>query len=86
MLTEWGEPSILPVLVDRYDVYRSTDQINYQLIATLPASAHEYSDFDVNVDDQDYYYKIFVQNICNVEAKEGYIGSSILLQRMGNGT
>ena len=85
VLTEWGEPSILPSLVDRFDVYRSTDAVNYQLIASVPGTAHEYSDFDVSVDQQDYYYKIIVQNICNVEAKEGFIGYSILLQRLEMG-
>ncbi len=86
VLTEWGEPAVLPYLVDRYDIYRSTDKVNYQLIATVPNTAHEYSDMDVRVDDQEYYYKVIVQNICNVNAKEGLMGSSILLQRLEMGS
>lgn len=82
VLTEWGEPTILPKLIDRFDVFRSTDEINYQLIASVPNTAHEYSDFNVSVSEQEYYYKVMARNICNIEGKEGFIGSSILLQRL----
>lgn len=71
VLIEWAAPAILPDMVDRYDIYRSTDQVNYQLVASVPNLVLDYSDLNVEVDDQEYYYKIFVQNICNVTTTEG---------------
>ncbi|MBL7924320.1 MAG: PKD domain-containing protein [Bacteroidia bacterium] len=82
VLTEWGTPQVLPQTVNRYDVYRSTDEVNYSLIASVPASVHEYSDFNVDIKGQEYYYKIFIRNTCDVTAREGLIGSSVLLKRM----
>lgn len=86
VLIEWAAPAILPDMVDRYDIYRSTDQVNYQLVASVPNLVLDYSDLNVEVDDQEYYYKIFVQNICNVTTTEGVPGSSILLQKIEYGT
>ncbi len=86
VLTEWAAPAILPQMVDRFDIYRSTDQMNYQLIASVPNTAHEYSDFDTDVDNQEYYYKVITQNICNVATREGLNGSSVLLQKLEVGT
>ena len=82
VLTEWGDPVILPGMVDRYDIFRSTDNTNFTLIASVPPAVHEYSDFNVAVDAQEYYYKVMVQNICNLTGTEGQPGSSILLQRI----
>ncbi len=82
VLVEWSEPSVLPYLIDRYDVYRSTDKMNYQLIASVPSLMHEYEDMQTAVGSQEYYYKILVQNVCNVNARYGVPGSSILLQKV----
>jgi len=82
VLTEWMPPVVLPGSVLRYDVYRSTDQVNFALIASVPTMMHEYSDFNVDINSQEYYYKILVSNICDVESKEGQKGSSILLRKI----
>jgi PKD repeat protein len=82
VLTEWMPPVTLPSAVLRYDIFRSTDQVNYTMIASVPALMLDYSDFNVSINTQEYYYKIIVQNICDVNSKEGLIGSSILLTKL----
>jgi PKD repeat protein len=79
VLTEWGEVNYRPDLVERFNIYRSTDKINYELIASVPSIVHDYSDWDVNVDYNAYYYKVEIQNVCNTNTLEGNISSSILL-------
>lgn len=81
VLVEWSEPVVLPYLIDRYDVYRSVDQVSYQLVASVPRLVHEYEDLQTAVGAEAYYYKILVQNVCNVSTRYGIPGSSILLQK-----
>ena len=78
-LTEWTPPSYRSDLITGFNVYRSTDQINYYLIANVPSQVLNYDDYSVNVDAQEYYYKIEVVNACNMVTEQGKIGSSILL-------
>jgi hypothetical protein len=78
-LTEWVAPSNRGDLVSSYNVYRSIDQINYFLVATVPSQALSYDDYNVNVHAQNYFYKIEVVNSCNMSTIQGKIGSSILL-------
>jgi len=78
-LTEWTPPSYRSDLITSYNIYRSVDQINYNLIATMPSQALSYDDNNVNVDAQNYYYKVEVVNSCNMATVQGRIGSSILL-------
>ncbi|MBK7965280.1 MAG: hypothetical protein IPK10_08245 [Bacteroidetes bacterium] len=82
VFTEWMPPVTLPTSVLRYDIFRSTDQVNYSMIASVPSLIHDYSDFNVMVNSQEYYYKIFVRNTCDVESDVGEIGSSILLTKL----
>ncbi|MBK5284970.1 MAG: PKD domain-containing protein, partial [Bacteroidia bacterium] len=49
ILTEWLHPSILPGSVVQYDIYRSTDNINFAHIATVPSQQTDYMDYDVDV-------------------------------------
>ena len=78
-LTEWNPPTYRSDLITSYNIYRSNDQVNYNLIATLPSQVLSYDDNNVNVDAQNYYYKVEVVNTCNIAAVQGRIGSSILL-------
>lgn len=82
VLTEWMPPVTLPNSVLRYDIFRSTDQINFSLIASVPSLILDYSDFNVSVSAHDYYYKILVRNVCDVDSREGLVGSSILLTKL----
>ncbi len=82
VLTEWKPPVTLPNSVLRYDIFRSTDLINYSLIASVPSLILDYSDFNVNINSHEYYYKVLVRNVCDVDSKEGLLGSSILLTKL----
>ncbi|MEP7167849.1 MAG: PKD domain-containing protein [Bacteroidota bacterium] len=79
VLTEWNPPQIAPDKVVRYDIYRSTDQINYTLSGSVPESELKFIDEDVDVHHQNYFYKIIIINTCDIETMQGKIGSSILL-------
>ena len=78
-LTEWKPPSYRSDLITSYNIYRSVDQVNYNLIATVPSQASYYDDNNVNVDAQNYFYKVEIVNTCNMSTLQGRIGSSILL-------
>lgn len=80
ILTEWRDPIYRPDLVDRYNIFRSTDSLNYTLIASVPAGVHEYSDYNVDVDGARYFYRIEIQNVCNTNTQVGRISSSIFLR------
>ncbi|MFH1319606.1 MAG: hypothetical protein ABII90_03005, partial [Bacteroidota bacterium] len=79
VLTEWQAPDIISELIAQYNIYRSTDSIDYILHTTVPASVHEYVDHKVDVNDKNYYYKVEAVNICDVPVNLGNQGSSILL-------
>lgn len=79
VFTEWAPPVLAPQLVTGYELYRSTDNSNYSLIDTLSPGDISYSDYDVNVKSQNYFYRIKVNNVCNIEAAQGIESSSILL-------
>jgi len=84
VLTEWKAPDLYPYLVDRYNIYRSIDKQNFDFIASVPSMVHEFSDYEANVMQQEYYYKIEVQNVCEIKSFSNNINSSILLQVMQN--
>lgn len=77
--TEWAAPNLAPQLVTGYELYRSTDNVNFILIDSLMPGDISYSDYDVNVKAQNYYYRIRVNNVCNIETTQGLESSSILL-------
>jgi PKD repeat protein len=80
VFVEWVPPVIAPQLVTNYELKRSTDNINFFHVATLNATDLSYSDYDTDVHHQNYYYRIVVNNICNLQTMPGLEGSSILLQ------
>ncbi|MBL7915892.1 MAG: PKD domain-containing protein [Bacteroidia bacterium] len=79
VFTEWAPPVLAPQLVTNFELYRSYDMQNWSLLTTLPPTETNYSDFSTQVKSQNYYYKIKVNNLCNLETTEGDPGSSILL-------
>ncbi|MFN5323585.1 MAG: PKD domain-containing protein [Bacteroidota bacterium] len=79
VLTEWSAPSLAPQLVTGYELFRSTDNVNFSRIAVLPAVQTSYEDYDVTVKSQNYYYRVKVSNTCSLEASSGFESSSILL-------
>ncbi len=82
VLTEWSEPRLHPERVMQYNIYRSTDTTGnfYSLLATVSANVTSYEDFAVNVNEQNYYYKIEVISDCNMAGQLSSNSSSILLQ------
>jgi len=80
VLTEWLSPVLFPNRVVMYNIYRSTDSVNYQFIAAVPVAVQSYVDYDVNVDAQNYYYKVMAVNDCSLENSQFTNSSSILLR------
>lgn len=79
ILTEWKAPAVAPQAVTAYNLYRSEDNQQFDLIATLPAAAFAYIDNNVDVNSRKYFYRIEIVNTCNVQVQQGHAGSSILL-------
>lgn len=79
VLTEWKTPAIEPAKVTGYSVFRSTDNIEFTLLANVSSSEHEYMDEDVNVDAQNYYYTVKAVNSCSITTRESNKSSSVLL-------
>lgn len=79
VLTEWSQPTLAPQLVTGFELFRSTDNVNFTRIAVLPAAQTSYEDRNVSVKSQNYYYRVKVSNACSLEASPGYESSSILL-------
>jgi PKD repeat protein len=80
ILTEWLAPAVQPGSVVQYDIYRSTDNVNYSFITSVPAQQTDYMDYNVDVQAQNYFYRVDVINQCNIQAIISNDGSSILLK------
>ncbi|MDQ3052146.1 MAG: PKD domain-containing protein [Bacteroidota bacterium] len=79
VFTEWSPPVQAPQLVTEFEVYRSTDNSNWTLLATVPAVETNYSDYDTRVKLERYFYRVKVKNICELQTSQGLPGTSILL-------
>lgn len=64
---------------DRYILERSEDQQTWTVIDTFDLSTLSYQDFNVNVQEQSYSYRVFALDECGDVSVEGKIGKSILL-------
>ena len=62
ILTEWRPPLIAPDQVINYAVYRSDDDVNYSEVGRVAATELSYSDRNVDVNNNQYFYKILVIN------------------------
>jgi PKD repeat protein len=80
VLTEWLPPTVQPDKVAQYDLYRSTDQVNYYYVASVPSVQNDYMDYAVNVQQEHYYYKILVINTCNIDEELSPLTSTVLLR------
>jgi len=80
VLTEWLPPVLLPQRVVQYQILRSTDNVNFTEIATVPAATLSYIDYDTEVHEQEYYYRVEVINDCNFNGAPSNNSSSILLK------
>ncbi|HEX5003425.1 MAG TPA: PKD domain-containing protein [Bacteroidia bacterium] len=81
ILTEWGPPVLLPQTVTGYEIYRSDDGgTSYTLLDVVPAVQTSYADYEVDVHSQNYFYRVKVVNICELDAGLSNISTSIWLQ------
>ena len=80
VLTEWSTPVLNPERVSSYEIYRSTDNIAFSLIASVPAGINFYNDYDADVNAKEYYYRILVKNDCSLLGTNSNLGTSIYLQ------
>lgn len=80
ILTEWTVPQVMGNKVTGYRIYRSTDNVNFVLITTLPEFQTEFLDHQVNVHKHKYYYAVMATNSCNQLGIEGQTSENIVLE------
>ncbi len=80
VLTEWLPPVLAPERVIQFNVLRSTDNVSFTEIASLPATSFSYIDYNADVHHQEYYYRVEIINDCQVAGSAGNNSSSILLK------
>lgn len=79
VLTEWAQPVVHPEMVAQFDIYRSTDNVNFQYLTTVPSIQTDFMDYNVDVQNINYYYKILVVNTCDIdEALSGHTSTIVL--------
>lgn len=79
VLTEWILPQELEVVTTSVKLYRSTDKISYSFVSEILLPYTSYLDSDVDVNEQNYFYKIEPVNTCLLDIPVN-ISSSVLLQ------
>lgn len=79
VLTEWGAPAVHPEKVMHYEIYRSTDNSNYSYLQSVPSIQTDFMDYNVDVQSNNYYYRVLVVNDCNIDAGLSGNTSTILL-------
>jgi hypothetical protein len=79
VLTEWLQPEMHPEKVVQFDLYRSTDNVNFEYIASVPPQMTAYEDMDVSVQSTNYYYRIQTINACNILESPSSSTSTIVL-------
>ena len=80
VLTEWTQPLVHPEMVAQFDIYRSTDNSNFHYVKSVPSVQTDYMDYDVDVQNEHYYYKILVVNTCEIGEDLSGVTSTIILK------
>lgn len=80
VLTEWATPQVMGQYVTGYKILRSTDDVNFEQIAEVPAYQNTYIDQDVDVNKTKYYYQIMSINVCLIDGKQGVKSDNIVLK------
>ena len=80
VLTEWLQPQVHPEMVSQFDIFRSTDNENFLYRESVPALQTDYIDYDVDVQNEHYYYKILVVNTCAISEDISGSTSTIILR------
>jgi len=79
VLTEWPVPEIMGYKVTGYKVFRSTDNLSFELLASVSANQMHYLDQSVNVNKIKYYYRVMATNACDLIGIEGQSSDNIVL-------
>jgi len=79
VLSEWTAPSIMGNRVTTYKVFRSTNNIHFSLLTTIPAPQTYYIDQNVDVNKVKYYYRILATNACDLEGIDGGTSDNVVL-------
>jgi len=80
VLTEWPVPDVMGSKVTAYKIYRSTDNLNFIYLGTVPSEQRSYLDENVNVNNTKYYYRIMATNQCGIEGKQGGFSDNVVLK------
>ena len=80
VLTEWKQPVVHPEKVDRFEIYRSTDNTNFSFQSNVSALQTDFIDNNVDVQNNHYFYKIKVVNKCDINEDPSVNTSTILLK------
>jgi PKD repeat protein len=80
IFTEWKAPTIEPGKVAHYNIYRSGDNANFELLTSVPAQVLSFLDTTADVHAHSYYYKIEPINYCSIHGSEGLRSSSVFLK------
>ncbi len=80
VLTEWPVPAVMGDKVTAYKIYRSTDNLNFIYLGTVPSEQRSYLDENVNVNNTKYFYRIMATNQCGIEGKQGGFSDNVVLK------
>jgi PKD repeat protein len=80
VLTEWAVPDVMGNKVTGYKIYRSTDNLNFIYLGSVPSEQRAYLDENVNVNNTKYYYRIMATNQCGIEGKQGGYSDNVVLK------
>jgi hypothetical protein len=72
-------PAVMPQTVTGFAIFRSTDQVNYNLYDAVPAAQLYFEDHLADVHHYNYYYKVIPLNFCDIQNPLSNDASSILL-------
>ncbi len=80
VLTEWAPPVIMGQHVNGYKVFRSVDNENFSLIASVSSQQTFFVDQEVNVNRTKYYYRVMATNSCGLEGIDGRFSDNVVLK------
>ena len=80
VLVEWTAVEVAPEFATGYVLHRSLDNKNFSPLTFVPMGLTSYDDWNTDVGQERYFYKIEVINTCQSKNEITNTGSSILLK------
>ena len=78
--TEWISSGLILNPLSKHLIYRSENENDFELIATLDSSIKSYLDETVDVISNQYDYIVVNRNVCNINSINSNVGNSILIE------